>query len=694
MFSCNKEAEIICSNDNYLKDDEGSKLVIPVDEGTKAYYGENGNFFWENRGKSVAEVLTMISASNNIVNWKSGQPYTYSEVVKVTDKKANLVSRSSLNFNSVKKGDKVVCISPFASINGSSISSSNSCIEVQLPMPKVFKNTNNPNNLSAYTYMYAQSTVEEVNGNNFTANNTTFKSIPAMLQVEFNNNEAEKHVSKIVLKALSGDNTSTKIFPDKLIFKATAGDVKISEPEIKENYSDSLVIEVDDCVVKPNTTQKFYAYVFPLTNSADFNCTKIKIDVYTKDVKDDCSYNILSETKDISSIKNDKFCGGLYYIFNVDAANTVSTKELMPYKEYLFSCIDKGISPINIAPYKFNRNNIGNDFSYDLNERNYSSNYPEYTYFIRPNSFVYECDNNNNYLSLSIDYYERKTNELEDAVQKGLSLINKDMTELEKVLTIFNWVCNTIVYDGASMTSFEENTIANRVTTALIEERAVCLGYSKAFLYFMKRLGIECEIITGYVGREYHAWNKVKVNGKWLLIDATWGGSNRSKTNQDEWGFAYKHFLRYDSFSDREVKTPESNSHDNVDRSEVYKNAFWNTQTRSDGRVVIGDIVVIDHVAYYTTGENIYKHSLKENELSGKGEWLKNTMLRDACLQAYQGFLYYTTQSGIYRLNPKTKQEIQVFSSSTAPTNLRVAKGTMYFKVNGLSREMAVPYNY
>ncbi len=34
--------------------------------------------------------------------------------------------------------------------------------------------------------------------------------------------------------------------------------------------------------------------------------------------------------------------------------------------------------------------------------------------------------------------------------------------------------------------------------------------------------GLECRIITGKGNGEDHAWNIVKVNGKWYNIDLTW----------------------------------------------------------------------------------------------------------------------------------------------------------------------------
>ena len=55
---------------------------------------------------------------------------------------------------------------------------------------------------------------------------------------------------------------------------------------------------------------------------------------------------------------------------------------------------------------------------------------------------------------------------------------------------------------------------------------AVCEGISYAFMLLARIEGIECTQITGYAtngGWVAHAWNKVRYEGKWYCVDATWG---------------------------------------------------------------------------------------------------------------------------------------------------------------------------
>lgn len=55
---------------------------------------------------------------------------------------------------------------------------------------------------------------------------------------------------------------------------------------------------------------------------------------------------------------------------------------------------------------------------------------------------------------------------------------------------------------------------------------AVCEGISYSFMLLARIEGIECNQITGYATNGAwvaHAWNKVKLDGKWYCLDATWG---------------------------------------------------------------------------------------------------------------------------------------------------------------------------
>lgn len=99
-----------------------------------------------------------------------------------------------------------------------------------------------------------------------------------------------------------------------------------------------------------------------------------------------------------------------------------------------------------------------------------------------------------------------------------------DMSGYEKERALYVWLTTHVAYDrshykkrGAPRTSYEPYG-------PLINGKGVCLGYAETFRLLMDMAGVECITVTGaaFRNRESHAWNMVKLNGKWYCADPTW----------------------------------------------------------------------------------------------------------------------------------------------------------------------------
>ena len=60
-----------------------------------------------------------------------------------------------------------------------------------------------------------------------------------------------------------------------------------------------------------------------------------------------------------------------------------------------------------------------------------------------------------------------------------------------------------------------------------MNHKCVCEGYAKAFKYMLDSFGIESTLVIGTATNsqgesENHAWNYVKLNGRWYAVDCTW----------------------------------------------------------------------------------------------------------------------------------------------------------------------------
>ena len=56
----------------------------------------------------------------------------------------------------------------------------------------------------------------------------------------------------------------------------------------------------------------------------------------------------------------------------------------------------------------------------------------------------------------------------------------------------------------------------------LVKQVGVCASYAGAYKLLAEEAGLDCIVVTGYLdGSLPHAWNKVKVDGEWLIVDTT-----------------------------------------------------------------------------------------------------------------------------------------------------------------------------
>ena len=66
----------------------------------------------------------------------------------------------------------------------------------------------------------------------------------------------------------------------------------------------------------------------------------------------------------------------------------------------------------------------------------------------------------------------------------------------------------------------------DKTVGAIVNKEAVCDGIADAYKYICNCCNLECVIVDGYIGdlseNKYHAWNLVKVNDEWYMVDATW----------------------------------------------------------------------------------------------------------------------------------------------------------------------------
>lgn len=135
------------------------------------------------------------------------------------------------------------------------------------------------------------------------------------------------------------------------------------------------------------------------------------------------------------------------------------------------------------------------------------------------------------------------TEEIKQILQQ---LITKDMTTLEKIVAVHDYIVRNHQY--------EMNTTGSPFTvyTFMHEKQGVCMAYALLFEKMMESLDIPCYYVVGKADGESdlgHAWNMVELDGEWYHIDATWNDLGSKLPNHE---IRYRYFLRSDAFMKRD----------------------------------------------------------------------------------------------------------------------------------------------
>lgn len=136
--------------------------------------------------------------------------------------------------------------------------------------------------------------------------------------------------------------------------------------------------------------------------------------------------------------------------------------------------------------------------------------------------------------------YKRAKNILRD-------IITDDMSDATKLLCIYDYLITNVVYDHVLKDIYNDQNHPDHnnlssfnsfyLEGVFFDKVAVCDGIAKAFVLLARIEGIEAIKVSGIVGNVNHAWNKVKVDGKWYIVDCTWG--NYGNTEKEYLTHAY-----------------------------------------------------------------------------------------------------------------------------------------------------------
>lgn len=139
-----------------------------------------------------------------------------------------------------------------------------------------------------------------------------------------------------------------------------------------------------------------------------------------------------------------------------------------------------------------------------------------------------------------------------DVITLSQHLTKSANNDLEKVISLYQWLIQNISYDHQAYRN--GNRRINRSNEDILKRKeAICWGYSTLFKAMCDAVAIPCEVISGYgkttleqtpnLESPNHAWNAVKIDTAWYLLDATWDSGNIGNIGLFEQKFEHNYFL-------------------------------------------------------------------------------------------------------------------------------------------------------
>ena len=267
--------------------------------------------------------------------------------------------------------------------------------------------------------------------------------------------------------------------------------------------------------------------------------------------------------------------------------------------------------------------------------------------------------------------------ELDAALQEVKSKIDTSgMSDEEIVLAYHEYLTSTVAY--AYEDYFNGTIAANHgydMYGALVKHSCVCQGYAETMFYLLREAGLSCAIASS--GNINHAWNIVKIHGKWYHIDATW--------DDPVWDMPGRSYHDYFLVSFDTMNKNTLINH-TKDRTDMVVSAQWGDTyttavdtTYESGKFWNG----IEKAIFYKGG---YWYSISEGSSKTSFNINKYQYSTNINKVLYSGTAKWTTPSGgyysgvyssiylrgdnLYFTTPDSLNKIDVTSTNVTPTEL------------------------
>ncbi len=208
-----------------------------------------------------------------------------------------------------------------------------------------------------------------------------------------------------------------------------------------------------------------------------------------------------------------------------------------------------------------------------------------------------------------------------------LKQINSDsLTDYQKIFNIYTYLCSRVTYDHVLLdymsvkNDFSVNTFGHfnvfymeSILYDLDNQISVCDGIAKTFTLLCRIEGIAASKINGIANigagsSGAHAWNRVKLDNNWYIVDCTWGVASYIDTSTYYEAFTYAYFLvSEEEIEDTHRAEYQINSENTISYN-FYQNHTVSTNTGS------GNLTIDLYIENDADLTNLLKYMYYSNE--------------------------------------------------------------------------------
>lgn len=200
----------------------------------------------------------------------------------------------------------------------------------------------------------------------------------------------------------------------------------------------------------------------------------------------------------------------------------------------------------------------------------------------------------------------------QQGVNEALATVDQNMTDLQKAIILHDYLTVNCEYDKENLDKGAVPAVSHSTYGVFANRTAVCDGYALSYKYLLKRVGIDCYMVTSDAIN--HAWNLIKLDGQYYQVDVTWDDPTWDIVGRSVHTYMFRSDANFDPVNVNQKHsggrvTYGSQTVDYQATDTRYDNAFWTNCT--------SPLVLSGNDCYYISPGTLYENpALMKTSLS------------------------------------------------------------------------------